>query len=87
MFSVAAATEGGLQAEQIANVGTFHAVATMLGLALGPYAAGKISGAFGANLRIGLAGVLVVVPFALASLEICRRDLINRERQVPATAP
>lgn len=58
----------------------FFLFATMIGLALGPYAAGKISGAFGANLRIGLAGILVVVPFALVALEVCRRDLINRER-------
>lgn len=33
MFSVAAATEGGLRGEDIANAGTFHAVATLLGLA------------------------------------------------------
>ena len=58
----------------------FFLFATMIGLALGPYAAGKISGAFGANLRIGLAGILVVVPFALVALEVCRRDLIRRER-------
>lgn len=58
----------------------FFLFATMIGLALGPYAAGKISGAFGANLRIGLAGILVVVPFALVALEVCRRDLIIRER-------
>ncbi len=58
----------------------FFLFATMVGLALGPYTAGKISGAFGGNLRIGLAGILVVVPFAMAALEICRRDLIKRER-------
>jgi MFS family permease len=58
----------------------FFLFATMVGLALGPYSAGKISGAFGGNLRIGLAGILVVVPFAMAALEICRRDLIKRER-------
>jgi zinc protease len=33
MFSVAAATEGGLRGEDIASVGTFHALATLLGLA------------------------------------------------------
>jgi len=57
---------------------SFFLFATMVGLALGPYAAGRISGSFG-SLRIGLAGVLVVVPFALAALEIARRDLVRRE--------
>lgn len=33
MFSLAAATEGGLRGETVSNVGTFHAVATLLGLA------------------------------------------------------
>ena len=58
---------------------SFFLFATIVGLALGPYAAGKISSSFG-SLRIGLAGILVVVPFALAALEIARRDLVRRER-------
>ena len=33
MFSIAAATEGGLRGEDLKNVGTFHAIATLLGLA------------------------------------------------------
>ena len=57
---------------------SFFLFATMVGLALGPYAAGRISGSFG-SLRIGLAGILVVVPFAIAALEISRRDLVRRE--------
>ena len=57
---------------------SFFLFATMVGLALGPYAAGRISGSFG-SLRIGLAGILVVVPFALAALEISRRDLVRCE--------
>ena len=57
---------------------SFMLFATIIGLALGPYAAGKISSSFG-SLRIGLAGILVVVPFALAALEIARRDLVRRE--------
>jgi MFS family permease len=57
---------------------SFFLFATMVGLALGPYAAGRISGSFG-SLRIGLAGILVVVPFALAALEISRRDLVRSE--------
>ncbi len=57
---------------------SFFLFATMVGLALGPYAAGRISGSFG-SLRIGLAGILVVVPFALVALEISRRDLVRRE--------
>lgn len=58
---------------------SFFLFATIVGLALGPYAAGRISNSFG-SLRIGLAGILVVVPFALAALEIARRDLVRRER-------
>lgn len=58
---------------------SFFLFATILGLALGPYAAGRISSSFG-SLRIGLTGILVVVPFALAALEIARRDLVRRER-------
>lgn len=33
MFSIAAATEGGLRGEDLSSAGTFHAVATLLGLA------------------------------------------------------
>ncbi len=57
---------------------SFFLFATMVGLALGPYSAGRISESFG-GLRIGLAGILVVVPFALIALEISRRDLVRRE--------
>ncbi|MFM9934757.1 MAG: MFS transporter [Novosphingobium sp.] len=57
---------------------SFLLFATILGLALGPYAAGRISSSFG-SLRVGLAGILVVVPFALAALEMARRDLAGRE--------
>lgn len=57
---------------------SFFLFATIIGLALGPYAAGRISNSFG-SLRIGLAGILVVVPFALIALEISRRDLVRRE--------
>ena len=48
---------------------SFFLFATIVGLALGPYAAGRISNSFG-SLRIGLAGILVVVPFALIALEV-----------------
>ena len=57
---------------------SFFLFATIIGLALGPYSAGRISSSFG-SLRIGLAGILVVVPFALAALEIARRDLVRRK--------
>jgi len=57
---------------------SFFLFATIIGLALGPYSAGRISSNFG-SLRLGLAGILVVVPFALAALEISRRDLVRRE--------
>ncbi len=59
---------------------SFFLFATIVGLALGPYSAGRISGSYG-SLRIGLAGILVVVPFALAALAISRRDLVRRERE------
>lgn len=52
--------------------------ATMIGLAMGPYAAGRISHAFD-SLRIGLLGVLVVVPFALLALYVSWRDLRRNE--------
>ncbi|WP_295529563.1 MFS transporter [Novosphingobium sp. Chol11] len=52
--------------------------ATMIGLAMGPYAAGRISHAFD-SLRIGLTGLLVVVPFALLALYISWRDLKRKE--------
>lgn len=45
----------------------FFLGATMLGLALGPYLAGRISGATH-SLRFGLVAILAVVPFALAAL-------------------
>ncbi|MEI6641179.1 MAG: MFS transporter [Novosphingobium sp.] len=57
---------------------SFLLFATIIGLALGPYAAGRISSSFG-SLRIGLAGILVVIPFAVAALEIARRDLLRKE--------
>ena len=57
---------------------SFLLFATIIGLALGPYSAGRISSGFG-SLRIGLAGILIVVPFALVALEIARRDLVRRE--------
>jgi zinc protease len=44
MFSLAAATAGGLRGETISNVGTFHAVATLLGLATGTKSYEKFSG-------------------------------------------
>ena len=53
--------------------------ATMLGLALGPYAAGRLSTDFG-SLKIGLVGVLAVVPIAFAALFIAWRAL-NRQHQ------
>jgi hypothetical protein len=58
---------------------SFFLFATIIGLALGPYAAGRISNSFG-SLRIGLAGILVVIPVALIALEIARRDLARREK-------
>ena len=44
MFSAAAATEGGLRGEDLANVGSFHAIATLLGLATKSKSYDKFSG-------------------------------------------
>ena len=51
--------------------------ATMIGLALGPYSAGRISSSFG-SLQAGLAGILVVVPFSLAAHTLAWRNLVRR---------
>lgn len=50
---------------------------TLLGLALGPYSAGKFSTLFG-NLGQGLLVLLLVVPFGLAALAMAERDLRRR---------
>lgn len=48
--------------------------ATMLGLAMGPYTAGRLSGELG-SLRLGLISVMAVLPLALVALLIAWRDL------------
>ncbi|WP_068076115.1 MFS transporter [Novosphingobium lentum] len=62
---------------------TFLIGATMIGLALGPYTAGKVSTVTG-SLRNGLAATLLVVPPALIALAIAWRDLRRRETVVTA---
>ncbi|MEO0032483.1 MAG: hypothetical protein RIS94_2241 [Pseudomonadota bacterium] len=57
----------------------FLLFATMVGLALGPYAAGRLSRELG-SLRLGLALVLVVVPPALIALAAAWRHLARQER-------
>ena len=47
---------------------------TLLGLALGPYSAGKFSALLG-NLGDGLLVLLVVVPFGLGALAMAEREL------------
>ncbi|MCB2074526.1 MAG: MFS transporter [Novosphingobium sp.] len=54
--------------------GGFVLGSTMLGLALGPYSAGKFSTLFG-DLGAGLLVLLVVVPFGLIALGVAERDL------------
>lgn len=51
---------------------------TLLGLALGPYSAGKFSMLFG-DLGKGLLVLLVVVPFGLIALGMAERDLRRRD--------
>jgi MFS family permease len=57
---------------------SFFLGATMLGLSLGPYAAGRISQATH-SLWAGLVAVMAVVPFALVSLGFAWRDLARKE--------
>lgn len=57
---------------------------TMLGLALGPYSAGKFSMLFG-DLGQGLLVLLVVVPFGLIALAVAERDLRKRATELPGT--
>jgi len=54
---------------------------TLLGLALGPYSAGKFSALLG-NLGDGLLVLLVVVPFGLIALVVAERDLRRRQEGV-----
>ena len=51
---------------------------TMLGLAIGPYSAGKFSALLG-DLGTGLLMLLVVVPFGLIALVVAERDLRKRD--------
>jgi MFS family permease len=58
---------------------SFFLGASMLGLSLGPYAAGRISQATH-SLWAGMVAILLVVPFALVSLGIAWRYLANKEK-------
>lgn len=53
--------------------------ATMLGLSIGPYLAGRVSQATH-SLQIGLIAVLAVLPFSLLSLALAWRHLARSER-------
>jgi MFS family permease len=61
--------------------GGFVLGATMLGLALGPYSAGKFSILFG-DLGAGLLVLLVVIPFGLLALAVAERDLRRRRPDI-----
>jgi MFS family permease len=56
----------------------FFLWATMLGLSIGPYAAGRLSQA-AHSLWFGLVAILAVVPFALAALGYAWRELARGE--------
>jgi MFS family permease len=56
--------------------------ATMLGLAIGPYTAGRVSQATH-SLWFGLVAILAVVPFALAALGYAWRELARKELAPP----
>jgi len=58
---------------------SFFLGSTMLGLSLGPYAAGRISQATH-SLWTGLVAILVAVPFALIALALAWRHLARNER-------
>jgi MFS family permease len=53
---------------------TFFLGTTLIGLALGPYLAGRLSVAFG-DLGLGVVAVLAVVPISLAALLYLYRAL------------
>lgn len=59
---------------------------TLLGLALGPYSAGKFSAVLG-SLGDGLLVLLVVVPFGLIALVVAERDFRRRQNQAGALSP
>lgn len=59
--------------------GGFVLGSTLLGLALGPYAAGKFSALLG-DLGSGLLVLLVTVPFGLAALAVAERGFRARSR-------
>jgi hypothetical protein len=56
---------------------TFIVGATLIGLALGPYAAGKLAQTLG-SLREGLLGVLAVAPLSIGLLALAWRDMVRR---------
>ena len=58
---------------------SFYLGATMLGLAIGPYAAGRISQATH-SLWAGLVSVTAVVPIALVAMAFAWRDLARKEQ-------
>jgi MFS family permease len=63
--------------------GAFMMGSTVVGLALGPYVAGRISTETG-SLRVGMLAVLVVMPMALAALAVAWRDLRRGEATIKA---
>ncbi|WP_353227935.1 MFS transporter [Novosphingobium sp.] len=60
---------------------SFFLGATMLGLSLGPYAAGRISQSTH-SLWAGLVAVTCVIPFALVSLAFAWRHLARKEAEI-----
>jgi len=56
---------------------TFIVGTTLIGLALGPYAAGKLAQTLG-SLREGLLGVLAVAPLSIGLLALAWRDMVRR---------
>jgi MFS family permease len=58
---------------------SFFLGASMLGLSLGPYAAGRISQATH-SLWVGMVCITAVIPFALVALAFAWRDLVRMER-------
>ncbi|MCH7629033.1 MAG: MFS transporter [Proteobacteria bacterium] len=59
----------------------FFLGATILGLAMGPYAAGRISTEF-SSLRVGLGAMLLLFPLAFGALLLSWQDCRRRERKI-----
>ncbi len=85
-FVCCAGTITGLVPARVRGLATavFLLATNLIGLALGPYAAGKLS-TFSGHLGTGLLGVLAVFPFCLGLLFIAYREQRQRSQDLAAS--